>query len=534
LRGKEYFKDGELNFPEGEEIIDGTYRTLYGYGASHNGSIYRNSNHNMKYAMRRLTGKRLVFDDLGVQIPNYHEKLFRNQSNFFRESKAFFREVGGMYEDYFRDYKGSEEEAREHYNDPHAKRLLRVQAWEELTNENRVVDHKDPWVSSVLWKLKKNEWAKPKKKPRMIGDLGVGASLRGFRVTDALKRAQNSETVFVNGGEMYFCKTPDPTVLKSVFDKLMNPEGKFYFVYFSDDSCLSVRRSDGGVDFYNLDISSCDASHGPEIFKTLVDLVPASAKEDMQMLVDQCTLPLRVVSRVDPSHKLLMRPNRPMLYSGSTITTAINNIANLAIGLAISQDVVAGRYTGAETIRLAAERSGYIVTGCLPLESPEDLQFLKHSPVLDERNNYQPMLNLGVLFRASGVCKGDLPGKGSWQNRAAEHQAGLLRSAYPQASFEILDLMKRTVGDHTSVFKPEMYGLEHKVVVNNKFVPFHAKRESIMRRYRLTDEEYQEVLEFASCGYETFLNAPALTKILKLDYGLECIAEEIVDYGNRY
>lgn len=527
IKGEEFFVDGELAFPEGEEALDGTYRTLFGFGVSHNGRIYRNSNHNMRYAMRRLTGKRLVRDAVSKQlIPGYHELLFDNQEKFFASHSVFFQGLANDYEEYFDEYRGYEDEAREHHDDPHLKRLLRIKAWSELKEENRLSGISDPWVNSVLWKLKKDEWAKPGKKPRMIGDLGVAASLRGFRVTEVLKRAQSGVPVFVNGGEIFFCKTPDPVVLKEVFDKLINPPGRFYFVYFSDDSCLSIRKSDGTVDMYNLDISSCDASHGPAIFRQLTQLVPHSARTDMEQLVAQCELPLRVVSRVNPEHILVLKPTRPMLYSGSTITTGINNIANIAIGLAISE----ASYRGPETILKAAESAGYIVTGCLPLTNPEDLQFLKHSPVLDLNDSYQPMLNLGVLFRASGVSKGDIPGRGAIRDRAFAFQRGLLRSAYPQADFEILQRMKRTCGEgkilDNNVFND-------KVKENANFKPFFAQRESIMKRYHLSDLDYEELLDFADSGYETFCNNSALSKVLNLDYGLECTDHDGAEYGYR-
>lgn len=524
LRGAEFFKDGELAFPEGEESLDGTYRTMFGFGAAHNGMIYRNSNHNVKFAMRRLTNKRLVKDSNGNLIKGYHERLFDNQRKFLLSRREFFDAVGKQYEKHFSEYGGSENEAREHHGDTHAKRLLRLQAWKELEEENRCVDPTDPWVKSVLWKMKKDEWAKPGKKPRMIADLGVSASLRGFRLTEYLKIAQEKESIHVNGGELYFCKKPDPLVLKAVFEKLINPPGRFFFVYFSDDSCLSIRKDDGTIDMYNLDISSCDASHGPELFNTLERVVPPECRADMALLVKQCTLPLRLVSRVNRKHKVILQPTRPMLFTGSTITTGINNLANLSIGLAISEAV----YQGPETIRLAAERAGYIVTGCKPLANPEDLQFLKHSPVLDENHEYQPMLNLGVLIRASGVCRGDLPGRGPLKQRAVNFQKGLLNGAYPHTSFEILDAMKAQVKSGQAV---DTHVFDEKVVLNADFKPFRARTSSIRKRYNLSDLEYQEVLEFAHNGFEEFSNSKGVSKILELDYGLVCIAQEHPDYG---
>lgn len=524
LKGNEFFVNGRPVFPRGKECRDGTYRTSFGFGASHNGVIYGDTNDNVEIGMRRLTGKRIVKDAQGNVIPGEHERLFENQENFFEHNSDFLKDVAQRYNASFEGFNGSEQEAREHHGDPHQKRLLRLQAWKELTESNRATNTRDLWVRSVLWKMKRDETAKWKKKTRMIGDLGVGASLRGFRLTEFLKKTQAEVPILYKGGKIEFCKAPDPVVLTRCFDELINPSGRYYFLYFSDDSCLSVRRDDGGVDFYNLDISSCDASHSPAIFKALVGLVPQFCQSDMQLLVDQCRLPLRVVSKINKRHRILMRPTRPMLYSGSTITTAINNLANLCIAKSFADM----EYKGGVTIQQAADRVGYIVTGVdKPLSVPEELQFLKNSPVLDSFGKYQPMLNLGVLIRASGVCRGDLPGKGALRSRAMAFQRGILNGAYPKTQFEILDRMKRTVGDGAQFVCDEFV---NKVVSNDDFQPYRACKTSIMRRYKLNDLEYSEVLDFAGCGFTEYVNNAGVSKILMLDYGLKTVADDGVGF----
>lgn len=510
----QYFVDGEVRFPAGPSI-DGTYRTKFG-GASHNGVCYRNSDENFRYAMRRLTGKRLP------EIPGAHERLQEAQSSWFDENQDLISYLRKKYLPHFEGYLGSEEECREHHADPHIKRELRIQGFRELDEDGRLTSRRDLWCKSVWWKMKKAEYAKPGKKPRGICDLGVEASLRGAWITNYLKCAQAAEDLELLGGTFSFCKSPDPFELEKHFNSLINPKGKFYFVYFSDDSCLSVRQLDGTMRYYNLDISSCDASHGSSLFKALVDIMPsAEARVDMQRLVDQCSLPLRIVSVSNKKNVVFLKPREPKLMSGSTITTAINNLANLAIGIEIMRSYVEAP-DGVENPSMvaAAARVGYILTGCTPLKTPHGIQFLKHSPVLDENGLWKPMLNLGVLIRASMTCHGDLPGKGSLLERAKAFQRGLLTGAYPYCSFEVLTNMKNAVGEGSEV----AYDMGRKVVRNDDYPPFKVDREEICSRYQLTPLEYAELIDFSNLACFEYLHATGVSKVLALDYGLATVS----------
>jgi hypothetical protein len=512
IKGAAFFTDGEIKFPKytNQKKTDNTKRTRAGPTFATNAQIYENNDDNCRLAMRRLMGKRAP-DQLGL-----HEELFDNQRAFFDKEKPFFDQLRKNYSKYFDDFTNSEEECEEHYSDVHPKKLLRIRAYEELLESGMLFADGDKWVKTVLWKMKKDEWAKHGKKPRMIGDLGVAASLRGFRLTGKLKEAQSNESIDYKGGKIFFCKSPDPFALQYCFEQLVEPDGDFFFVYFSDDSCLSIRRG-ATIDRYNLDISSCDASHGPAVFETLQRLVPERCEHDMKMLIDQCQLPLRVVSCANRKNVVILKPKRPMLYSGSTITTAINNIANVAI----VKSIVDRGYQGPSDIELGAKNAGYIVTGCKPLEFVEDLQFLKNSPVRDMQGNWRPLLNLGVLLRASGTCKGDLPGKGSLYERARCQQRGLLRGSYPRTSFTIFNNMVEAMGEGTAY--PCDLDFEYKVVDNPLYPPFVADDTSVYLRYRLTQLEIIDLLANSHSDVFTEFASPGASKILFTDYGLTSV-----------
>lgn len=525
IRGHQYFREGVLDFGnEKVDFEDGDYRTKFG-GVAHSGEILANNDINMRYAMWRLTGCRLsdaekdAIKQGQVVQPNYHNQLFANQADSYITHKEFFARVSELYAPHFEEYTDSETEAIEHAADPHPKQLLRIQALQELRESGRLHDPEDTWCNkTVWWKLKRREWKKPGKKGRGIGDLGVAASLRGFRLTNFLKTAQADTIVNYKGGKMMFCKSPDPFALKAAFEELIEPSGRFFFLYFSDDSCLSIRVG-GEIWRYNLDISSCDASHGPTIFETLVDVVPERCKHDMRLLVRQCQTPLRVDStnKYGKKKKLVLRPKRPMLFSGSTITTAINNIANLKICVAIADAVI----TCDADIERAALSVGYILTGTRRLERIEDIQFLKHSPVLDTNGRYQPMLNLGVLLRASCTCQGDLPGSGPIIDRASAFQRGLLQGAYPHTKFRVIDAMRKAVGQGPVT----LYDWTDKIVVNPDFNTYTAQDSSIYARYRLTPIEIAELeMDFASMPIFYEYSGSSIDKILTVDYGLTSIS----------
>lgn len=529
LQGSEFFKDGEICFPLGAEEADGTYRTVFGPAVSHNGQIYGNTNHNFAYAARRLTGARCP------DQPGRHEALFQNQTNFISNHHDFFDSLASSYAPHFDGYMGADLEALYHKSDPHPKRLLRERAFVELTEACSNTSDNQLWVKSVLWKLKKNEWAKFRKKPRSIGDLGVGASLLGFRLTHFLKLAQSLEDIEVNGGTITFCKSPDPFELERHFLNLLDPPGRFYYVYFSDDACLAIRNKQGGVDRYNLDISSCDASHGAELFRLLERVTPAGRpREDMKRLTAQCLLPLRIVSRANKNHLLCIKPKQETLYSGSTITTAINNLANICIGLSISELDYDRKLddTGSNSMLVqAADRCGYIVTGTNPLVEFEDVQFLKNSPVLDTRGNWRPLINFGVFLRASGTCNGDLPGKGSLKPRAEAFQRGLLACTFPSCTSEVIDIMRRTMGTGPVTMTSEMVeNLRYKTSSNESYPKFTIETESFCNRYRLDPSEYADLRDYASLGFGAVYNGPSVSKILAKDYDLSTVEYDAVPY----
>jgi len=520
--GKEYFEDGVLNFQtepvfkhyqKGRELrADGSYRTVFGPSTSHNGVIYENNDDNMSLAFTRLTAAR--FPD----TPGKHEYYKVQQRAFIIAHSKHLDKIRQSYEPHFTYYSGAETEARKHHSDPHEKKNIRIQAWEELKANGTVFDRL--WLKLVKYKMKKNEIAKPGKVPRTIGDLGVAASLQGFRLTKFLKSAQAAEPIDYLDGEIEFIQSPDPFKLEEVFSKLIEPPGRYYMALFSDDSCFSI-RTPTGVHVYNVDISKCDASHSDCLFDAIVQVTPSVAQHDMTVLTEQCGLPIHLQSVADKAKSVLLQPKTRMLYSGSTLTTSINNLANQLIGMSFAEC----DYTGPESLMAAAAKVGYVVTleACHQME---DIQFLKHSPVFDTHGRMRPLMNLGVLLRLSGTCNGDLPGRGDLRARAESFQASLLSGAYPYADFTILQNLKRHAGTANVQTDKVVADLFQYKTLRNGYEQYLVDPDSMYRRYALTPLEQSDLEDgFANLGYEGVFGGDAFNKVLGKDYGLSSLEE---------
>lgn len=518
-RGESFFSEGLLNFPAPtpEELpflkLDGSYHTAFGFGASHNGEVFGNTDPNVRLAATRLFKSRLP------TIPGFEPYMHQRQHQFISTHQPFFTNLANTYASHFEEYSTAVYEAVEHHGDPHPKAALRIAAWKDLLEFNFSDD--GLWYlpgKGTLYKMKIFEVAKPGKPPRMIGDLGVHASLQGFRITKFLKHAMAHEPIEYEGGLIEFCPKPDPASLARVFAHLIDPPGKFYFVYFSDDSCVAIRTPDG-VKRYNVDISSCDASHTESLFTLLNDLVPPLLREDVNDLVRQCRTPITIHSKVNGKKSVTLTPHTPRLYSGSTLTTAINNLANICIGISIAE----GDCRGPDDIVRAAARTGYIVT-CDDATDWHKLQFLKHSPVLDTNGVLRPLLNLGVLIRLSGTCKGDLPGKKTTplRVRGEAFQDSLLRGAHPHAEFNLLTNMRsRCTGATVATQRRVAQLLAYKVCEDASYPPYTVNDSEVFQRYELDDREIVEVNEgFGLCGFGEHYHSSGLHKIFQLDYGL--------------
>jgi hypothetical protein len=547
VRGQHLLVDGKFNFTETDEDVEPHnvfYQTVFGPAVCHNGIVYDNSAASLNRAGSRLNVVRETqwYDDYLRQKQTKHIDAMSHQG----DKHPLMAYLIERFAHALRDWTTALDFALEHVFDPHQKRDLRVMALHEVLEEGRSAGIIWTEAHRIAYKIKKAETAKPNKPPRCIGDLGVPASLQGAFITKLLKNALEDKPFKSASLTSTFCATPTPEKLANVFKTMSNPSTLYTFDYFSDDSCLTWCH-EGMLMWANIDIAKCDASHVTALFELLYICTPPHARDCMRSLILQCSGTITIKhpgkkgTHAYRKETLVLQPvetdgktPRSTLLSGSTLTTLINNVANLLIAYSISES----KATTKKGIELAARQTGYCVT-VETCQFFEQVQFLKHSPARDIDGIYRPLLNLGVLLRLSGRCKRDLPparGK-SLEERALLFQRGLIRGAMPRVNHPMATAMRTAVGlppttTHTNTL-PDPHVTAHLgyMYQHEQDSDLYTFGLSIFDRYRdfatpangITDGEIMElidILQSASTG--DMFSCKAADRILAMDYGLRC------------
>lgn len=495
--------------------IDRSYRMWFGPGVAHKGVIYKLSDNNISRALIRQTNTALAED--GEELHQYTREFVRMRT-VRRFESAFYEHVSVNEsldpKDYF-------DKLLLYASEPHPKRRLRMHAVLQLENHN-LWCHKNWLRKAITGKLKRFEWAKPGKIPRLICDLGVMASLAmGY----AAKRCKELLTTFKYSSTniAQFISTPDQSALEHTFKQLIHPSGKSHFACFSDDSCFAAHCKDG-VLRVNLDISQCDATQTAYIFESIMRCIPSNLpiriwlEKGLDQLKQNFTIP-----STDQSRKIRFKVNRDeafgiFLASGSTWTTLINTWANFLIERSLST-VDFRQYTISEALDLIpklALRAGYKVTCEDASSNICKLQFLKHSPTHDGL----PYLNLGVMLRSIGTSHTDLPGtkRQSFYDRACAFNKQLLTGMKHAGASPLYNLLAAKYGVGGVVAHMSNAALlnythfDHAIPVTES---------DICSRYNITHDEHVEMLElFRAADIGDLIRCRATDKIMELDYGL--------------
>lgn len=356
----------------------------------------------------------------------------------------------------------------------------------------------------------KREWAKFGKFMRLVCDLTCAGSLVGGHMASVIKKSIERTEV---GQQWEFMRSPSFPSMQLAFEELCTTQ-TLKFLFHSDDSCTGIRCSDGHF-YANMDIKSADASAGPAVFDALRFItLDTPFCDTMDASIKQCKKPL-ALSNPYYNYRTLLRPRRPVLYSGSVLTTNVNNIGNLLIYSSIKDwlDTLNRLPTKSECelmLPKLAEKAGYQITVEV-CSTPEDLQFLKYSP----GRNFSPFLNLGVMLRAIGSSDGDLPGRlstASCDKRDAEIVAGFVHAG---DHFLSRALRKRFPNGKCPFYKN--YMLAH---VEHGGLSRDVGDHHVMTRYNLSVSECQELLYYIdSMGVGSSVDCSATRKILSKDYG---------------
>lgn len=511
------FIGGKLEFARGDEKPDGCYKTYITPCCFHNGVVYQSDDVGLEMAFNYRLG--CVREPT---IPGYHQLLMRNQEKFFRTDthlSCFIEGFRYAVKLWFESFGEMDNELREYAHRKHQKRKLRIRAYKSIIDSGDLF-HKT-FNRRVTGKVKRAEIAKPGKATRLINDLTCEGSLLCGFVADQLKQCM---AAYTEREYFQFIKSPNLDLLKITFDKLLCPEEQMFFPFFSDDSCVSIRCTDG-IFMANVDISSCDGSHGKIVFDLLrqVTALDTRIHRYVDGAIKQCEMPLTLSSAAS-KQKVVLKPNAPTLYSGSTLTTLINNFANIAIAHAIHGRLRDGlkKSDCEELVRIAAESAGYIVTVQV-CDTYHELQFLKHSPCKTVLGTIVPVLNLGVILRALGCCWGDLPTykkqfhrKLSFAERAYMYNTSQVQCYTNCATHSILATLRRRFAHKDRIACDDASYLLDTLTGDQSH--HHVHDTELALRYGLTVADVEELSH--ALEHDAMINITASRAILALDYGL--------------
>lgn len=245
-------------------------------------------------------------------------------------------------------------------------------------------------------------------------------------------------------------------------------------------------------------------------------MFPQYMRSDIQALIDQCTLPIRIRSCIHPKMSVVLRPKFPHLYSGSTMTTPVNNVASITLGYALTLPAIIDEKAFVDS----AASCGYKITGVEPVPFHE-LQFLKHSPTF-VGGQLHALINFGVFLRASGTIKGDYPGRGPLVPRMRSFQKALIAGVYPYVSCPFVDAMRKTFAAAQDSKESQTYvaDLMKRKVVSLERKTIRLTDAEFFQRYQPTAVDLSDAHLFATSDVCTSSNFPFFSRVLELDYQL--------------
>jgi hypothetical protein len=525
--GNEFYGPGGLKFPDVASRRDGAYRTVFGGPVFvHPGVVYERSDNSLSQALRRQTGSRLPDE------PGQHTLLETNQFRFCKLSRyvlKVIRELRQHVTARVAELKDHDLLMKDYAFATHPKKQERVRSYNE-TLDISGCDH-ETFVSFVTGKVKPYETAKWNKYARLFVSLGPTSILCAGFLIPYIKDAfasyhgwehENRVSAFI----------PGPTLenLVRVFEGIRDTADMFV-PYFSDDAAAGFRCADG-LFMAELDFSSCDSSHTDVIF----DIFEEICSDDVRTLNRvkaarrQCRKKMKLSSRADLKWlTVVLKAAVTCLFSGSVLTTIINNLGQLILfaslvqtALPVAERTVAGCPLW---VKNAATQAGYILT-CDQVKHFSELTFLKYFPC-DIDGQITPCLALGVPLRALGVCWGDLPGgkNESLEDRAQQWNHMVVGAFIDAGRSSIMEKLRAQLSGRNLKART----LEHMRDRLAKQMPYHECLK-ILRpipdvylcdRYNISQSEVDEVVEMISNHHCLSVRTTATDKIFEKDYGFQ-------------
>jgi len=161
-----------------------------------------------------------------------------------------------------------------------------------------------------------------------------------------------------------FCDCQEPVKCDNMYSSLLNlPRNVCKLVFFSDDGFIIYKNSTG-IQIYETDFSSCDATNGFAIFTSYAYLSKhLGLLERAVGIIRQCGFPTLLRNPDKRSEFVELQPTEGFMYSGNNGTTGFNNIAEIGFFSKLF-DLCQDPQTrmSSNLIRTAADLGGWVMT----------------------------------------------------------------------------------------------------------------------------------------------------------------------------
>lgn len=502
--GKKYFVNNDLTFPV-TPYTSRDYRTCYGPVFASAFVFYDDSNASYNRAVRRHFASRNP-DILEYDLMMETRQLFFVVNHLTSIKSAFLKSFNS-----FVIPGRAIDLCVLLVKQPHDKRKLRELAI--LFLDNLGIRGHSLWSRGYCQhKVKRMDSCKITKYPRTIVDLGTPASLAVGYICQIAKEHIHGSYIY-NNSEAVFIDKPDHDELLKWFNYLVLHDRNVFLMYFSDDCVASFKRG-GKYYLFNLDLKTCDASQGMGIFKLMFELFDFP-KEVQILITRQVMQPILIRGQ---EARATFKPLRPHLQSGSTWTTLLNNCSWYLLLVAfegvqdptINDIVQAGMTVGYD---IEVQECSHI----------SDVQFLKHSPYYETDGTLNECINIGVVLRASGNCKRDLPGRGDFKIRSKCMQTQVMQGIYSVYNLDLFKLLSPEVHCRILDSSNTLTDILRKIV--KRPTPVNVTH-AVYQRYRLSQHQLDELysyVQYASqhdSGFGQVIRCTAASIILEKDYGI--------------
>lgn len=487
----------ECTYLEGSSVnfLTTEYRTYFGpsFNAAHN--FYESSDKGLVGAWRRLSSVRKP------EIFRAHEIYKENQENIMN--------VWGEYYHNFKSQLKSKlptilprEEAIPLWVETGPKKLLKIRTRLDFIKNGR---QSGKYMKLVDYKTKSGELLDPNKYLRGIGDYTTAGSFRAGAYIQQIKTI--FEEFIGDDFRFVFKSKPSRDDFIEFFDRVLNPRFDIEFIDFSDDAIISIKHL--GVHYYgNFDVSACDGSHYNPIFELAQRLLTLESEydEDVRELFAQFDCDFKM--KFSKTSVLAKNIGFKKMGSGHACTTLMNVIACLSCCIGISRLKVNHLGSVQDLVELGCASVGYFVKFNL-CDRPQKLQFLKYSPFF-VNGKITPQLNLGVLIKTFGSCRGDLPGKRK-SDRVSLYIKEVLGSYVHAGNNAIFNAFRKRFGVGVAA------NSEKVLFEDSSFVPV----DELCIRYSCSSVEIEEALLcIQECKRGHHYKISFFEKVMAVDYGV--------------